>query len=246
MTEGSQHHGSNRMADVQSILKRNLDEVEERIVAACGRVGRRRDQITLVAITKYVNADTARALCQLGVTNLGESRPQELWKKAEAVPEARWHLVGHLQRNKVEQTLHATQFIHSIDSLRLLEALDLEATNQGRRIEALIEFNLSGDVTKHGFVKEQLGFALQAMQSLRSVVVRGLMTMAGWGTDNETARPVFKTLRELRDAMRQLVPPGHTVDDLSMGMTGDFEAAIEEGATLVRIGSALFRGLEAT
>jgi len=229
--------------DVQSILRRNLEEVDRRIGAACGRVGRRREEVVLVAVTKYTDVATARELYRLGVADLAESRPQELWKKADAVPQACWHLVGHLQRNKVADTLPRVCMIHSVDSFRLLEALEQEAARQQRRLDVLIEFNLSGDVTKHGFVKEQLPFVLQAMQGLKQVRVCGLMTMAGWGTDKETARPVFAALRELRNAIRPHVPPGHAVDQLSMGMTGDFEAAVEEGATMVRIGSALFEGL---
>ncbi len=233
--------------DVEGILKRNLAEVEARIAEACRRSGRAREEVTLVAVTKYVNAETARKLVELGVANLGESRPQELWRKAAAVPEARWHLVGHLQRNKIERTLPIARLIHSVDSFRLLEALEAEADKRGRKVDVLLEFSLSGEVSKHGFAVKDLPLVITELEQLRVVRVVGLMTMAALDTPDQS-RQTFAALRELRDRLTPPTPKEpvrHTLSHLSMGMTGDFEVAIEEGATLVRIGSALFRGLEA-
>src|SRR5262245_44636263 len=137
-------------------LQANLRQVEERIAGACRRAGRARSDVTLVAVTKMVTASVAALLTELGLLALGESRPHELWHKAELVPHARWHLIGHLQRNKVERTLPAAYMIHSIDSLRLLEAVDQEAGRRGKRITALLEVNASGEAKKQGFAPEEL------------------------------------------------------------------------------------------
>jgi hypothetical protein len=228
---------------VKDILSRNLARVEERLAAACRRAGRDRAAVRLVAVTKYVDSDVARRLWELGVSDLGESRPQELWRKAAAVPEARWHLVGHLQRNKVAATLPLASLLHSADSTRLLAALEAEAAKQGRQVEVLLEFNLSGEEAKHGFhAPDDLPAITEAVARLRHVRVAGLMTMAAQAPQPEAARPTFARLLRLRDEFR--LPAPHEPRELSMGMTGDFEVAVEEGATLVRIGSALFEGLE--
>src|SRR5262245_19027790 len=231
------------MPDVDAILERNLADVERRIAAACARAGRARCEVTLVAITKYVTADIARRLLPLGVTDLGESRPQELWKKTAAIPEATWHLVGHLQRNKVEETLPLATLIHSVDSVRLLEAIDAAAAKQQRRVPVLLEFNLSGEEAKHGFGTTDVAGIAAAAAGLRQVEIQGLMTMASLDAEGEKARPVFAALRKLRDQLQPQLTGGRELHHLSMGMTNDFEAAIEEGATLVRVGSALFGGL---
>ncbi len=231
--------------DVEDILKQNLAEVERRIAEACRRAGRAREEATLVAVTKYVNAATARRLVELGVANLGESRPQELWRKATAVPEARWHLVGHLQRNKIEKTLPLVRMIHSVDSVRLLEALEAEAVRQNRTAEVLLELNLSQEASKHGFTEANASSIPGALAKLGRVRAVGLMTMAALGANAEESRPAFAALRKWRDRLKAEFPAEYGFHHLSMGMTNDFEIAIEEGATLVRIGSALFRGLEA-
>jgi hypothetical protein len=230
------------MESVGDILRSNLQDVEQRIVAACRRAGRSRDEVTLVSVTKYVSPEICRRLLELGVTNLGESRPQELWRKAQAVPEARWHLVGHLQRNKVEKTLPVVSMIHSVDSVRLLDAIEAEAGKADRACTVLIEFNLSGEPAKHGFAPADWGCLPPAIARCRHVRVVGLMTMAALESDAVAARATFAELRQLREQLQPHVP--FSLSHLSMGMTNDFEVAIEEGATIVRIGSALFRGLQ--
>jgi pyridoxal phosphate enzyme (YggS family) len=225
-------------------LRHRLDIVEERIRAACARAGRVRGDVTLIAITKTVPGEVAAVLPELGVHDLGESRPQELWRKAAAVPgSVRWHLVGHLQRNKIEQTLPLVQLIHSADSKRLLAALDEEADKRGLRPEVLLEVNASREANKHGFTPEVVPGLAAEVVGLRHVRVRGLMTMAAFDEDPERCRPTFALVRELRDRLRRELGPPHGLEHLSMGMTNDFEVAIEEGATLVRIGTALFEGL---
>ncbi len=232
------------MSQVEDTLKRNLAEVEARIADACRRAGRSRAEVTLVAVTKYADVEACRVLHGLGVSDLGESRPQELWRKAAAIPHARWHLVGHLQRNKIDRTLPVVQLVHSVDSLRLLDALEAEAGKQGRKIEVLLEFNLSGEGAKHGFFAAPGISELAAvLDRLRHVRIRGLMTMAALSKDPEDVRPTFAALRDLRDRLEPMLREDYDVRHLSMGMTNDFEIAIEEGATLVRIGTALFRGL---
>ncbi len=211
--------------------------------------------MTLVAVTKYVGDSIVRELAQAGCSDLGESRPQALWTKASELPDAlgkagqerptvRWHLVGHLQRNKIEQTLPLVNLIHSADSLRLLQAIDRAAREQGRRTPVLIEVNISGDEAKHGFSPATVEPLLPSLASLQNVELRGLMCMATREGDLDVAHRNFADLRNLRDQLAQSAPPNVSLSELSMGMSGDFEVAIEEGATIVRIGSLLFEGVE--
>lgn len=230
-------------------LRNNLAAVEERIRTACNRVGRSRDEITLVAVTKSVSAEVACLLPGLGVHDLGEGRPQELWRKFAILQEAslpvRWHLVGHLQRNKVDRTLPLVHCIHSVDSLRLLEAIEKEskAQNLQHSVEVFLEVNASGEEAKHGFAPGDLPSLPEALLNLRGVRVVGLMTMAAFEADPEQTRSTFILLRQLRDQLRPQVAPVHPLHQLSMGMSNDFEVAIEEGATVVRLGTILFEGL---
>ncbi|MER3416451.1 MAG: YggS family pyridoxal phosphate-dependent enzyme [Gemmataceae bacterium] len=228
---------------MEEILRANLQRVRERIAAACRRANRSPDEVTLVAVTKYIPASVAALLYQLGQADLGESRPQELWHKAAHLPHARWHLVGHLQRNKVAKTLPLVWLIHSVDSVRLLDCLEREAARAGSEVHVLLELNLTGEATKHGFTIEGAEEVLEDPLRWPHVRMYGLMTMAQVTSDPETTRPVFRRLRELRDAWRSRVPPPHCLTELSMGMSQDYEVAIEEGATLVRIGSALYEGI---
>ena len=232
------------MDALSTLLADRLRAVEDRLHAACARAGRPRESVTLVAVTKTVTATVAALLPRLGVVDLGESRPQELWRKAPAVPSAvRWHLIGHLQRNKVERTLPRTHLIHSVDSVRLLAALEAEAAKQQRRVDVLLEVNASREPNKHGFSPDDVADALDTLAGCRHLRVRGLMTMAAFAEDPEAARPTFVTVRELRDRLRGQVAPPHDLGELSMGMTNDFEVAVAEGATLVRLGTVLFEGL---
>jgi pyridoxal phosphate enzyme (YggS family) len=228
----------------RDLLAERLRAVEERMQEVCVRSGRQRQDVTLVAVTKTVSAETAALLPTSGVVHLGESRPQELWQKAAALPPTiRWHLVGHLQRNKIERTLPLVHLIHSVDSLRLLEALDREAAKRQSAVDALLEFNASRESSKQGFATEDVPRLAEVIPELKRVRVGGLMTMAALEDDPERTRQTFAALRGLRDRLQGLLGPPHRLDHLSMGMSNDFEVAIEEGATLVRIGTALFEGL---
>lgn len=220
----------------------NVAAVRQRIDDAAQRSGRRATDVTLVAVTKYVDLEQTLAVAEAGCLDLGESRPQDLWRKADSLglPGIRWHLIGHLQRNKVSRTVPLVSLIHSADSLRLLEALDAAAETP---LAVLLEVNTSGDAAKHGFKPQEVEPLWPSLESLRNVQVRGLMGMAGLEGDLDAARRDFTGLRHLRDRLREAWPAQASLEVLSMGMSGDYEVAIEEGATIVRIGSALFDGL---
>jgi len=230
--------------EIQELLRKRLAAVEERMQAACRRSGRERQEITLVAVTKTISSSVAALLPMLGLVHLGENRPQELWRKAAVLPETvHWHLVGHLQRNKIERTLPLVRLLHSVDSLRLLEALEKAAAKEASPVAVLLEVNASREPNKQGFVPEELPRLVSAIAALKHVHVRGLMTMAALEENPQRSRPTFATVRSLRDRLVAEIGPPHRLEHLSMGMTNDFEVAIEEGATLVRIGTALFEGL---
>jgi PLP dependent protein len=231
---------------VRAALAENLARTRERIEAAARASGRSPDAVTLVAVTKYIPTDWAGVLAAEGCRDLGESRPQELWAKAEALADLpiRWHFIGHMQRNKLRRSLPAIGLFHSIDSPRLLEALDEQAASLGRRVAALVEVNISGDENKGGFAPADLEPLIERLDQFAHVDVEGLMGMAGLSADQAEAERQFDELRQLRDRFVGRLPAGKTWPHLSMGMSGDFEAAIRQGATLVRIGSALVEGLE--
>jgi PLP dependent protein len=226
-------------------ISENLAHVRERIAAAAARSARPAEAIKLVAVTKYVSATEIRALVQAGCTDLGESRPQQLWQRAEQTTDLsiRWHLIGHLQRNKVQRTLTLVSMIHSADSLRLIKTLDESAAELNRQVPILLEVNTSGEPAKGGFKPNEVEPILSELAGLRHVEIRGLMCMAALEGGPEAARRDFAALRDLRDRLRLNCPGEIILDELSMGMSGDFEVAIEEGATIVRVGSALFEGV---
>jgi hypothetical protein len=233
----------NGMKSMPNQLEENLKEVRERIDRAARAGGRTADSVRLVAVTKSVNAGVASSLVDLGVIDLAESRPQELWRKQQLLSgTVRWHLVGPLQKNKARRTLPIVQLIHSIDSVALITRLDELAIELDLRPNVLLEVNVSGESAKHGFRADDMAAVLAAASGLKCVRPCGLMTMAPYDADPENARGTFAALRELRDRLAQ-EPLQCRLTELSMGMSGDFEVAIMEGATIVRIGSALFRGI---
>ncbi|MCE5302647.1 MAG: YggS family pyridoxal phosphate-dependent enzyme [Planctomycetaceae bacterium] len=230
------------MSDPAVQIADNVARVRSHIADAAARVGRSPDAVTLVAVTKYVSAEMVRPLVAADCFELGESRPQKLWDKAAALADlpVRWHMIGHLQRNKVRKTLPLVTLIHSIDSPQLLTEIDEQAEQP---VRALLEVNISGEAAKHGFTPESLERFLPELAKCRHVTVHGLMAMAALEGGPDEARRDFAALRQLRDRLQTQCPPGMTLNELSMGMSNDFEAAIEEGATLVRVGSALFEGV---
>jgi pyridoxal phosphate enzyme (YggS family) len=227
--------------DTRTLLAERLAAVRGRIADAAKRAGLDPAEVTLVAVTKTASPAVAAVAVELGATDLGESRPQELWKKAEAVPAARWHLIGHLQRNKIDRTVPLVSLVHSVDSERLLEALAAFGAKRGEAVPLLLEVNCSREAAKGGFSPDALPALADRFAALSGVSVRGLMTMAAYSDDPETARPGFAELRRLRADLRTRT--GLELPHLSMGMSGDFEVGVEEGATLVRVGTSLFEGV---
>jgi len=219
---------------------RNLEAIRQRIARAAGRAGRAPASVTLVGIGKTMPVETIRAAVEAGLADLGENRVQEARDKAPRLPASiRWHLVGHLQTNKVNQAAKLFQVIHAIDSADLLRRVNQAAEREGLSIDALVQVDLAGEPTKHGVEEERLDEVLEAASGCARVSVRGLMILPPHDPDPEKSRPWFRRLRQIgeRAAARH---SRLRLDQLSMGMSEDFEVAIEEGATLVRIGRGLF------
>jgi len=230
------------MTDLARRISNNLSEIRERIAAAAERSGRKANEITLVAVTKYVGVDEILALVEAGCQDIGESRPQELWHKVDVLSDRpiRWHMIGHLQRNKVRRTVPLAHLIHSGDSERLFEAINQFGQEESTNSRVLLEVNVSGDQSKHGFTPETLKELVPRLDRLTHVEIHGLMGMASLTGGVEQARLDFCRLRDLRDELQPRCPANVALNELSMGMSRDFEVAIEEGATMVRVGSALF------
>ncbi|HEV7278641.1 MAG TPA: YggS family pyridoxal phosphate-dependent enzyme [Pirellulaceae bacterium] len=227
-------------------LRQNAAAIRENVSAAALRSGRTAGAVTIVAVSKYSDLEQTRALFDAGFPDLGESRPQKLSEKADLLQDLpiRWHLIGPLQRNKIRRTVGVVDLVHSGDRFELLQDFDAEAKGLRRPVRVLLQVNCSGESQKGGFAPEELAPLLPRIAELTSLRVEGLMTMAGLDGGVDRARRDFALLRELRDSLLPHVPPGISLAELSMGMSGDYEAAIEEGATIVRIGSAFFEGID--
>lgn len=226
------------------IITQNLDQIRKDIEAACARAERLPVNVQLVAVTKYADLDWVRDLVELGETRLGESRPQQMCQRVDELPGGVcWHMIGHLQRNKVDMVIPAAELIHSVDSLRLLRKIESSAATLGKRQRVLLEVNVSGEESKDGFSPADVESNWAEILDLQHVDIQGLMTMAPHSDDAESARPFFKQLRGFRDRLAAKSGGRLLLPELSMGMSGDFEIAIEEGATLIRIGSRIFEGL---
>lgn len=224
-----------------SNIAMNVQAVRERIAAAARVAGRRPEEITLIAVTKTRSVAEIQAALAAGVTDLGENRVQELQAKVPAVgPGPRWHLIGSLQTNKARPALTLAHLIHSLDRPGLAEEVNRLARQAGRPAECLVQVNVAGEASKHGIAPAGLFAFLEVVAALGWIQVRGLMTIAPVAADPETVRPVFARLRELAERAAGLGLPRVEMRYLSMGMSGDFVAAIAEGANLVRIGTAIF------
>ncbi len=223
-----------------SVLDR-LKAVEERMGQAASRAGRRVEEVTLVAVSKTRTGAEIEEGIRAGVKVLGENRVQEVEEKCGAVSlPVQWHLVGHLQTNKARKAVEVFDLIHSVDSLHLGQEIDRRAERLGKVADALVQVNTSEEGSKSGVAPEEALDLIGALAGLKSLRVRGLMTIGALGAEGDTARPFFVRLREIRDRVAAAQIPNVSMAHLSMGMTGDFEAAIEEGATLIRVGTAIF------
>jgi PLP dependent protein len=234
------------MSELLSRITDNVAGIRQQIAEAASRSGRSASDVTLVAVSKYVDIETAQALLDAGCNILGESRPQELWRKGTALADAevQWHFIGHLQRNKVRRTLPYLSLLHACDSRRVLEEVNRIAADTSRHVKALLEVNISGDASKHGFSPDEMLAVVEAVSELKHIQICGLMGMASLAGGDDDARRDFERLRLLRDSLATSTPPNVDLNELSMGMSRDFPLAIEEGATIVRVGSALFDGLK--
>jgi pyridoxal phosphate enzyme (YggS family) len=243
----------------RSPLAEKVDEVKDRIAAACARAKRDPSDVTLIAVTKTAAPEAIREILQLGVGDLGESRVQVLQQRAAQVnefyarqkahdggehmpPKLRWHMIGHLQRNKVKPILPLVSLIHSVDSLRLAEELDNHALKAGRKLPVLMQVNASEEPQKSGVAVGAAVHLAEQIDSMENLQLLGLMTMAPLEGDPKTIRQCFSRTREIFEEMKWHKIGGTNLRHLSMGMSNDFEIAIEEGATMVRVGTLLFGG----
>jgi pyridoxal phosphate enzyme (YggS family) len=233
------------MVTIQQKIADNVASVNDRVAEAARNCGRDPSAITVVAVTKYVDAELTSYLLDAGVVDLGENRPQQMWEKAEALRQrtVRWHQIGHLQRNKLKRTMPLVHLFHAGDSMRILKAANEHALESNSQTALLLEVNVYGDTEKHGFTTAELTEALPEIGELQGIEVRGLMGMASRIGGLDSAQRDFASLAEIREQLLSACPASIELHELSMGMSGDFEVAIAQGATIVRIGSAFFDGV---
>lgn len=223
------------------MLKDQLQEVEKRIQAACDRAGRKREEVTLIAVSKTKPVETLQDAYDLGVRIFGENKVQELTAKYEALPkDIHWHMIGHLQTNKVKYIIDKAELIHSVDSLKLAETIEKEAAKHDLIADILVEVNVAEEESKFGMKMEEVIPFVEKVSAFPHVRVRGLMTIAPFVEDPEENRSIFADLHKLYIDIKKKNHDNDTVSVLSMGMTNDYEVAIEEGATMVRVGTGIF------
>ena len=223
------------------MLKDQLQEVEKRIQAACDRAGRKREEVTLIAVSKTKPVETLQEAYDLGVRIFGENKVQELTAKYEALPkDIHWHMIGHLQTNKVKYIIDKAELIHSVDSLKLAETIEKEAAKHDLIADILVEVNVAEEESKFGMKMEEVIPFVEKVSAFPHVRVRGLMTIAPFVDDPEENRSIFADLHKLYIDIKKKNHDNDTVSVLSMGMTNDYEVAIEEGATMVRVGTGIF------
>lgn len=220
-------------------LAENLTSLQSRIAVACARAGRDPVTVELMAVSKGMPPERVRDAADLGLILFGENKVQEAKAKIPLCPgRLRWHLIGHLQSNKCRDAVQLFEMIHGVDSLALAQEINKWAVKQAKTMPVLLEVNLAGESSKFGYPPDQVLAEIESVNALHKIEIHGLMTIAPWSQDPEKARPVFRGLRELKTRCEERL--GAPLPHLSMGMSGDFEVAIEEGATLVRVGTALF------
>ncbi len=224
-----------------SMVVENLAEVEKHICEACERAGRSRDEVTLIAVSKTKPVSMIEELLPGGTRDFGENKVQELVDKYEVLPkDIHWHLIGHLQRNKVKYVVDKACLIHSVDSMRLAETISEEGVKKGVTVPVLIEVNVAGEESKFGVTLEETEGLVREIAKLPSIQIKGLMTIAPYVEDPEENRVHFSRLKQLSVDIKNKNIDNVSMDVLSMGMTGDYQVAIEEGATMVRVGTGIF------
>ena len=222
-------------------IKQNLAEVEEKICAACKRAGRDRNEVTLIAVSKTKPVEMLEACIESEITVFGENKVQELCEKYEVLPkDLHWHMIGHLQRNKVKYITDKVELIHYVDSLRLAQAISDDAVKKGVNVDILIEVNVGEEDSKFGLKTEETENLVREIAALPNVFIKGLMTIAPYTEVAEENRTIFRTLKQLSVDIASKNIDNVSMNVLSMGMTGDYEVAIEEGATMVRVGTGIF------
>ncbi len=222
------------------LIAENIERVRARIDQTCRKAGRSLDEVTLIAVTKTVGISQIEKALAAGITSVGENRVQEAWTKYNQVEvPADWHLIGHLQTNKVKRALQFANMIHSVDSIRLARELQVQAERLDRTIDVLVQVNTSQEESKFGFEPEETEKAVDEIADFSGLTVKGLMTIGAFTDVREQVRACFRLLRGLRDRIASNIPRV-SLDELSMGMTNDYDIAIEEGATMVRIGRSIF------
>ena len=223
------------------MLKENLEIVEEKIQEACKKSGRNREDVTLIAVSKTKPVETLQEAYDLGVRVFGENKVQELTEKYDALPkDIHWHMIGHLQRNKVKYIIDKVDLIHSVDSIRLAETIDKEAQKHDLVANILVEVNVAKEESKFGLMPEEVDGFIDEIAKLKHIQVKGLMTIAPFVENPEKNRTVFADLRKLSVDIAKKNVDNVNVSILSMGMTNDYEVAVEEGATMVRVGTGIF------
>ena len=223
------------------MLKENLAEVQSRVEQACKRAGRDVAEVTLIAVSKTKPVTDLQEIYNAGVRDFGENKVQEMCDKMEKMPkDINWHMIGHLQRNKVKYIVGNVALIHSVDSYRLAEEINIQAKKKGIVVPILVEVNIADETTKFGVSKEDAMELVRQIASLDALSVKGLMTIAPYVVDPEENRAYFRKIKEISVDIDNQNIDNVSMDILSMGMTGDFEVAIEEGATMVRVGTGIF------
>lgn len=223
------------------MLKENLAEVQSRVEQACKRAGRDVAEVTLIAVSKTKPVTDLQEIYNAGVRDFGENKVQEMGDKMEKMPkDINWHMIGHLQRNKVKYIVGNVALIHSVDSYRLAEEINIQAKKKGIVVPILVEVNIADETTKFGVSKEDAMELVRQIASLDALSIKGLMTIAPYVVDPEENRAYFRKIKELSVDIDNQNIDNVSMDILSMGMTGDFEVAIEEGATMVRVGTGIF------
>ena len=223
------------------MIRENLEEVRKHIEEACRRAGRDPKEVTLIAVSKTKPIPMLQEAYDAGARDFGENKVQEILNKEPHLPsDIRWHMIGHLQRNKVHQVLGKTVLIHSVDSLRLAEQIETEAAKKNMDVDILLEVNVAKEESKFGFLLEETREAIVSISQFPHVHIRGLMTIAPFVENPEENRTIFKKLYEFAVDIGKENIDNVTMDVLSMGMTGDYEVAVEEGATMVRVGTGIF------